>query len=186
MDSVFSEFCNVLCDCVVVVNAPCVSDSFVQYTDASGWGISACLHIVCDGVELPVAFFGRQLNGAENHYSVTKLETLAIVVSVKHFEYYLYGAAFVVYTDHRPCVTHLTSTFLNHRLNRFALKLREMDIDIRYRPGCMNGNADNLSSQNCRTEEEHPDSMETIHGSCQTHLRGEVLGGGGKSGSACH
>ncbi len=185
MDSVFSELCNVLCACVVV-NAPCVSDSFVQYTDASGWGISVCLHIVCDGVELPVAFFGRQLNGAENHYSVTELETLAIVVSVKHFEYYLYGAAFVVYTDHRPCVTHLTSTFLNHRLNRFALKLREMDIDIRYRPGCMNGNADNLSSQNCRTEEEHPDSMETIHGSCQTHLRGEVLGGGGKSGSACH
>ncbi len=106
---------------------------------------------------------------------MTELETLAIVVSVKHFEYYLYEAAFVVYTDHRPCVTH--------RLNRFALRLREMDIDIRYRPGCMNGNADNLSSQNCRTEEEAPDSMETIHDSCQTPPRSEVLWGGGKSGS---
>ncbi len=110
MDSVFSEVCNVLCDCVVV-NVLCVADSFIQYTDASAWGISACLHIVCDGVKLPVDFLSCQLKGAENHYSVTELESLAIVVSVKHFEYYLYETAFVVYTDHRPCVTHLTSKF---------------------------------------------------------------------------
>ena len=56
-----------------------------------------------------MAFYSRQLQGAEHHYSVTELESLAIVAAVKHFEFYLYGAAFTVYTDHR-CMSLLGIT----------------------------------------------------------------------------
>ncbi len=61
---------------------------FFLYTDASGEGIGACLHVVRGEMDLPVAFFSRQLRGAEKNYSVTELETLAIVSAVKYFEYY--------------------------------------------------------------------------------------------------
>ncbi len=61
MDSAYSELCRV-CVCVcVVLSVLCVSDAFILYTDTAGWGISACLHIVRDGIELAVSFFSHQL-----------------------------------------------------------------------------------------------------------------------------
>ncbi len=75
--------------------------------------------------EFPVAFFSRQLRGAEKNYSVTELETLAIVAAVLHFDFYLYGAPVVVSTDHRACVSLLSSRQLNRRLTRLALKLQD-------------------------------------------------------------
>ncbi len=62
-------------------------DCFVLYTDASGGRVGACLHVRKEEQELPVAFFSRQLRGAEKSYSVTELE----------------GVAVVVYTDHHAC-----------------------------------------------------------------------------------
>ena len=38
-----------------------------------------------DGVELPVTFFSRQFTKAEKNYSVTDLEGLAVVSTVRHF-----------------------------------------------------------------------------------------------------
>ncbi len=73
--------------------------------------------------EFPVAFFSRQLRGAEKNYSVTELETLAIVAAMLHFDFYLCGSSVVIYTDHRACVSLLFSCQLNRRLIRLALKL---------------------------------------------------------------
>ena len=52
------------------------------YTDASGDGIGGCLHVISSDGEKPVAFFSRQLRPAEKNYSVTELESLAIVASI--------------------------------------------------------------------------------------------------------
>jgi len=54
------------------------------------------------------AFFSQQLHGAEQCYSATELEALALVASVEHFGYYLYGTPFIVYTDHKPLEQLLT------------------------------------------------------------------------------
>ena len=99
----------------VVLNVPCISDIFVLYTDTSGWGLGACLHVIRENEELPVAFYSRQLQGAEHHYSITELESLAIAAAVEDFEFYLFGAAFTVYTDHRACTSLLSSKYLNKR-----------------------------------------------------------------------
>ena len=114
----------------VVLNVPCTSDEFLLYTDTSGWGLGACSHVLCDGKELPVAFYSRQLQGAEHHYSITEIETLAIVAAIHHFMFYLYGALVTVVTDHQACTALLTSKVLNQRLQRFALRLKGMDISI--------------------------------------------------------
>ena len=44
---------------------PNVSDSFRLHTDASGAGLGAVLSVVRSEEELPVAFFSKQLQGAE-------------------------------------------------------------------------------------------------------------------------
>ncbi len=49
----------------------------------------------------PVAFFSRQLKGAQARYSAQELEGLALYEAVQHFAFYLYGRRFLIITDHR-------------------------------------------------------------------------------------
>ena len=146
MDKAFNSLKVSLCNHVSLTILS-VTDTFTLHTDASGFGIGACLHIVRDQQELPVAFFSRQLQDAERRYSITELETLAIVASIKHFQFYIYGTTLNVFTDHKACTALLSSTVLNTRLKRMALFLQDKDIFIHYRPGEESANADNLSRQ---------------------------------------
>ncbi len=153
MTRAFGELKSLLCNaCVLFI--PQKQDQLKIYTDASGGGIGGCLHVVRGIKELPVAFYSRQLRGPEQRYSVTELESLAIVETVRHFDYYVSGAHVDVVTDHRACVALMASSHLNKRLMRMALKLQDYDVSISYRPGRMNGNADGLSCQDYDIEEE--------------------------------
>ena len=93
-----------LCD-VCVLTIPSQEDCFVLHTDASGLGIGATLNVTREGVEKPVAFFSRQLQGAQKHYSATELEGLAQFKSIYFFAHFLWGQKFTVVTDHHgTCV----------------------------------------------------------------------------------
>ena len=162
-----------------MLNVPSVGENFVLYTDASGGGVGAYLHLRRKDQELPVAFFSRQLQGGEKNYSVTELESLAIVAAIKHLEFYLYGAPVTVFTDHRACVSLLTSPHLNRRLKPFALSLQGQAMQIVYRPGKSNGNADGLSRQDWDDEEDRAGL-----GVDQMPPTGGILGGGG-GGESC-
>ena len=60
----FHHLCKSLCShCVLTV--PCLLDIFQLHTDASGVGVGSVLNVIRDGVEYPVAFYSRQLRGAE-------------------------------------------------------------------------------------------------------------------------
>ena len=88
-----------LCHCCVLT-VPCGGDMFSLHTDASGRGIGATLNVLRDGVEKPVAFFSKQLQGAQKSYSATELEGLAIFKAIFRFAHFLWGQKFIVWTDH--------------------------------------------------------------------------------------
>jgi hypothetical protein len=48
-----------------------------------------------------VAFFSLKLSGAKSKYTVTELELLAIVETLKEFNRMLWGQRINVYTDHK-------------------------------------------------------------------------------------
>ena len=50
----------------------------------------------------PVEFFSRKFTSAQQAYSATDREMLAIVESLGFWRGYLAGATFVVRTDHKP------------------------------------------------------------------------------------
>ena len=126
---------------------PLPSDEFSIVTDASGLGIGGVLQVRRQGEWMPSAYFSRQLKGAEQRYSATEIEALAIIESVRHFNYYLYGRRFEVFTDHKPLLQLLTSEHLNPRLCRYAFKLQHRMIQILYLPGKEKSLADALSRE---------------------------------------
>ena len=132
---------------VCALTVPTQQDNFVLHTDASGTGIGATLNVVREGKKLPVAYYSKQLQGAQHHYSATELEGLAMFRSINFFAHYLYGTRFEVVTDHKALVSLLHSRVLNRRLHRWVLQLLEFDFTIQYRPGLENGDADALSRQ---------------------------------------
>ena len=149
----FCYLCTTLCDCCTLT-LPCSKDVYVLQTDASGVGISGILSVCRNGQELPVAFYSRQLRGAEKRYTVTEIECLAVLSAIKHFEVYLHGIKFTVETDHKALEQLLSSNHLNARLTRWALYLQQFSMTIHYRPGSKNQNADGLSRQAWNTADE--------------------------------
>ena len=148
-DGMQEAFCHLrvsLCNiCVLII--PSKEDYFTLHTDASGAGIGATLNVQRDGKELPVAYYSKQLQGAQKNYSATELEALAILKAVFFFSHFLYGARFTIFTDHKALTALMTSQVLNRRLHSWALKLMEFDFEIEYRPGSANADADALSRQ---------------------------------------
>ena len=125
-----------LCN-MCILTIPSSEDMFCLHTDASSLASK----------ELTVAFFSRQLQGAQVRYSATELEALAIIRSVFFFAHYLYGRQFLVITDHKALTSWMSSTRLNRRLQGWALKLMDFTFTIEYRPGSAVGDADGLSRQ---------------------------------------
>ena len=120
---VFTTICNTISNaCSLCIPLP--SDSFSIVTDASGRGVGGVLQVKREDSWEAAAFFSRQLRGAKQRYSATELEALALVASVQHFSYYLYGTPFIVYTDHKPLEHLMTSDGLNPSLRRMAFKLQ--------------------------------------------------------------
>ena len=75
----------------------------------------------------------------------SKKEALGIFWAVSHFEEYVEGKHFIVFTDHKPLVTLMISYQVNRRLNIISLKLAHLSFTIVWRNGSENTNADVLS-----------------------------------------
>ena len=94
-----SEFVNSVC-----LHIPLPDHPFILQSDACDKGIGAVLLQSVDGVERPVTFISRKLNGAESRFSIIEKECLAIVYAVKKLHHYLYGQKFKIRTDHAPFI----------------------------------------------------------------------------------
>jgi hypothetical protein len=93
----------------------------------------------------PIAYASKVNSKAEANYSITELECLAVVWSVKLFRPYLYGRVFVIITDHSALKWLMTRPNLAGRLHRWSLTLQEYEFTIEYRPSATNVVADALS-----------------------------------------
>ena len=131
-----------LCDAYVLTISSS-SDKFRLHTNASGAGIGAVLTVVQDN-EFPVAYYSRQLQGAE---AETELECLAVVAAVRHFETYLAGREFELVTDHQALQGLRTTKNHNRHLTRWSLFLQDFRFEVVYKPGPQNSNVDGLSRQ---------------------------------------
>ena len=76
---------------------PDFSKEFEIHTDASDKQLGAV--IAQDGK--PIAFYSRRLTSAQEKYTTTERELLAIVETLKEYRSILLGQNLVVHTDHQ-------------------------------------------------------------------------------------
>ncbi|CAG8982228.1 hypothetical protein HYALB_00013966 [Hymenoscyphus albidus] len=118
-------------------------------TDASDTAVGA-VHLQPDdnGKLMPVAYFSKTLDSAQQNYSIFEKELLAIVLALEHWKIYLQGAKHrvTILTDHENLKTFTTTKELsNRRLARWSQTLAGFDIVIRHVSGTSNARADALS-----------------------------------------
>ena len=124
---------------------PLPSDFFTLQTDASGVGIASVLTVTRNGTEHPVAYYNRKLTPAEQNYTVTELEGLAVIASIQHFESISLWTVFTVVTDHRSLTFLQSAKLLSGRLACWILYLQTFNFKIAYRPGSQHQLPDALS-----------------------------------------
>ena len=104
------------------------SKKFVIYTDASKRQLGA----VITQDNRPIAFFSRKLNSAQTKYSITELELLSIVETLKEFKGMLLGQKIEIYTDHIN-LTRDALGMTSDRVYRWGLLIKEYGPKIMYR-----------------------------------------------------
>ena len=124
----------------VVLAYPDYNKVFEVYTDAS----STQLGSVITQSNRPLAFFSRKLSETQQKYSVTEIELLAIVETLKEFKGMLWGQQLVVYTDHQNLMRDALG-LTSDRVYRWRLILEEYGPEIVYIKGIDNTVADAIS-----------------------------------------
>jgi hypothetical protein len=124
----------------VVLAYPDYSKVSEIYTDATSKQLGA----VITQDNRPIAFFSRELSNAQRKYSVTKIELLAIVETLKEFKGMLWGQNIKVFTDQANLMRDALS-LTSDQVNQWRVVLKEYGPKIVYIKDIHNTIADAVS-----------------------------------------
>ena len=131
-----------------VLMMPDFKTPFLLAVDASDVGAGAVLlQEDQEKIEHPISYFSSKFDKHQRNYSTCEKETLALVLALQHFDFYLSAAMFPiqVYTDHNPLVFLAKMKNKNQRLQRWSLALQAYSLLIHHICGKDNVVADALS-----------------------------------------
>ena len=149
-----------------VLAYPSFGQPYTVETDASISGLGAVLsQTQADNKLHPVAYASRSLSSAERNYSVTELETLAVVWALTRFHSYLYGQSVTVITDHAAIRAVLETPNPSCKHARWWNKVYGTglkEVKIVYRAGRLNSSADALSRSPLNEPSTHTDGATVL------------------------
>lgn len=129
-----------------VLRAPDYSKPFIVQCDASNRGMGV---ILCqedeNEQEQPILYASRKLSVREEAYSASEKECACLVWATQKLACYLYGAPFILVTDHCPLTWLNQMSGKNGRLLRWSIALQQHDFTVRYKKGKSHLNVDSLS-----------------------------------------
>lgn len=115
--------------------------------DASDFAMGGVLQQYTNGEWKPLGFYSKKLTETQTKYSAYDRELLAVYSTLKHFQYFLEGRQFCIFSDHKP----LIFAFKQRPEKASPRQLRQLDYigqyttDIRHIHGKDNVVADALS-----------------------------------------
>ena len=128
-----------------VLAFPDLNKPFELHTDASATGAGATLMQDVGGTPRVIAFASHRWSRTDARRGPTERECMAILWGVDHFRTYLAGRPFDLVTDCGALTWLFKSRELCPKLHRWALRLMEYSITLRWRPGAQHVLPDALS-----------------------------------------
>lgn len=128
-----------------ILCSPNYDEIFTIQTDASNVGMGAVLTQGEGKGEKVIAYMSSKLTTAQQKYTTTERECLAVLEAIKKFRNYIEGTKFRVITDHASLLWLRNLKDPTSRLSRWALRLQEFEFDLIHRKGKLNVVPDALS-----------------------------------------
>ena len=133
-----------------LVQAPIMAASewdqgFEIMCDSSDFAMGAVLGQRKEKIFRAIYYASRTFNEAQENYSTTEKEMLAIVFACEKYRPYILGSHVIVHTDHAAIKYLMSKKEAKPRLIRWVLLLQEFDLEIKDKRGCDNVIVDHLS-----------------------------------------
>ena len=146
-----------------IMAAPDWDQEFEVMCNSSDFAMGAVLGQRKEKIFRAIYYANRTFNEAQENYSTTEKEMLAIVFACEKFRPYILGSHVIVHTDHAAIKYLMSKKEAKPRLIRWVLLLQEFDMEIKDKKGCDNAIADHLSrvEQN-ETEKEEAELTENF------------------------
>ena len=136
---------------------------FKMMCDASDFAMGAVLGQRKEKIFRAIYYASRTFNEAQENYSTTEKEMLAIVFACEKFKPYILGSHIIIHTDHATIKYLMSKKEAKPRLIRWVLLLQEFDLEIKDKKGCDNVIADHLSRvEKNKAEEEEAGLIENF------------------------
>ena len=113
--------------------------------DASDYTMGAVLGQKADKISRAIYYASKTSNEAQENYSTTEKEMLAMVFACEKFRPYILGSHVIIHTDHAAIKYLMAKKEAKQRLIRWVLLLQEFDLEIKDKKGYDNVIDDHLS-----------------------------------------
>ena len=137
-----------------IMEKPDWNREFEIMCDASDFAMGAVLGQKDEKVFKAIYYASKTFNEAQENYSTTEKEMLAIVFACEKFRPYILGSHVVIHTNHAAIKYLMAKKEAKPRLIIWVLLLQEFDLEIKYKKGSDNVIADHLSRVEKPTVEE--------------------------------
>lgn len=131
-----------------ILSHPAPDAELSLVVDVSDYAIGGALHqTLKDGEMQPLGFFSRRLDDNQIKYSTFDRELEAIAQSIKHFDFWLDGRQFTIFSDHLPLSKALdrNAPRSSKRQSERLEFISQYSAEIKYIPGNENHVGDALS-----------------------------------------
>ena len=130
--------------------------------DASDYAMGVVLGQRIDKIFIAIYYARKTFNKAQENYSTTENEMLAMVFACEKFRPYSLGSHVIIHTNHATIKYLMAKKDAKPRLIRLVLLLQEFDLEIKDKKGSDNVIADHLSRMEKLTKEERWKEIEKI------------------------